>query len=70
MKITKLTKLFIVGITLFIIAYDVFAYLYGHDSTISQVIYSWSIKFPLLPLAVGVLMGHFFWPNSRANEDE
>jgi len=31
--------------------------------TISEIMLSWATKVALLPLAMGTLMGHLFWPN-------
>lgn len=30
--------------------------------TVSSVLQAWSIAWPVLPLAVGVILGHVFWP--------
>ena len=35
----------------------------GPENTFSARIYAWSIKYPIVPLAAGILMGHLFWPN-------
>lgn len=33
-----------------------------HD-TVSTTLREWSIAWPVLPLLVGVIIGHIFWPN-------
>jgi len=33
----------------------------GNDS-VSATILDWSTRWPLIPLLVGVLLGHMFWP--------
>ncbi len=30
--------------------------------TISEIVQGWAFRYPLLPLIVGILLGHFFWP--------
>lgn len=43
--------------------YDLFtAYSHGKDATISVVILSLAREWPILPFALGVLMGHLLWP--------
>lgn len=32
------------------------------NELISVTIYNLAIKYPIFPFAIGVLMGHFFWP--------
>ena len=46
-----------------LIVYDVIAiWRGGVESSISEIILTTSRKRPLLPFAVGVLCGHFFFP--------
>ena len=45
-----------------IAVYDVYALIKGgFSNTISWIIYSNSLKYPVIPLIVGVLCGHLFW---------
>jgi hypothetical protein len=45
-----------------LVAWDVYAILYGGDeSSISSVIITYSYDYPLIPFLSGVLCGHFFW---------
>jgi hypothetical protein len=38
----------------------------GNDgATVSRAIFDISAKFPILPLGVGVIIGHLFWPQTR-----
>lgn len=37
----------------------------GADAMISFIFYKWAKQWPVLPFAIGVLMGHFFWPVKR-----
>lgn len=54
----------ICGTTLAMIVYDVIAAIRGGEkATISHVIAISSMHFPVIAFAVGVLCGHFFWPN-------
>ena len=36
---------------------------FGTEATISELV--WGIKTPLLPLAAGILIGHFWFPKSK-----
>jgi heme/copper-type cytochrome/quinol oxidase subunit 2 len=33
------------------------------EDTVSGLLYSWSLMYPILPLVIGVLIGHVFWPH-------
>lgn len=36
----------------------------GHpEDTVSVTLHQWSLLYPILPLAVGIIVGHIFWPN-------
>jgi hypothetical protein len=49
-------------ITFFVAAYDIYALIkWGTQSTVSVVMYSWAKSYPILPLMIGLLMGHVFW---------
>jgi len=54
----------IIALTIiFLVTWDVLAILYSsNESSISSIMYDFSRKHPIIPLAVGVLIGHFFWP--------
>lgn len=32
------------------------------EATVSKILQGWSLNFPILPLLIGVLLGHLFWP--------
>lgn len=64
---TSLTSAWIAGgllVTFLIVGlWDVAALYSGHaDDSVSAVIGRWSQQFPVLPLAVGLIAGHLFWP--------
>jgi hypothetical protein len=43
--------------------WDVFSIrLFGPHSTVSDVLQTWSKMYPILPLTVGLILGHIFWP--------
>jgi hypothetical protein len=51
-----------VGAVILLALYDVFAFARGGTpNTISFIIITWSKDYPIIPLAFGILMGHFFW---------
>lgn len=56
------TTWILVAVLLTVGIYDVYAGLYyGPEYTVSQVVRDWSGKWPVLPMLVGVLLGHLFW---------
>lgn len=56
------TNWFIVGNLFLSIGFDVFiAYMFGRQATISYQIWIVAYAHPIIPFAVGVLMGHLFW---------
>ena len=61
----NVTTLLLVVLPLAVIAYDVIAlWRGGSAATISEVITGVSLKRPIVPFAVGVLMGHLFFSQS------
>ena len=49
------------GAAALLVIYDIYTGIKnGTDSTISWQIYTAGTKYPILPFAFGVLMGHFF----------
>lgn len=58
-----ITSFMLVLGTAFAVLYDMFAlWSGGAEATISRVIYATAQEYPVLTLAVGILMGHLFWP--------
>lgn len=56
-------SLLFLGIVFAVWLFDIFAGLNERpQDTVSAVLFDWSRDFPILPLAVGVLLGHLFWP--------
>jgi hypothetical protein len=56
------TKLLIVSI-FFYAVYDVIIFaINGPEATLNQVILNDSRIHPVVPLAVGIILGHLFWP--------
>lgn len=55
------TLWFMVGLSVIIIAFDVWRALKHDDSTISETIYYGSMKYPIIAFALGVLAGHLMW---------
>jgi hypothetical protein len=45
--------------------YDVYLGTAG-DETITSVVRNWSSKWPVLPLSIGVIIGHLFWCSCQA----
>lgn len=58
----SLTVAILVLVALILIVYDIYVVVKtGFDATISWVIYSNAKLYPIIPFAMGVLCGHFFW---------
>lgn len=47
------------------LGYDIYAYLTNGVTTISAEIVAFSWYSPLAPFALGMIMGHFYWPYCR-----
>jgi hypothetical protein len=57
------TTWFLTAAVVVFIVYDIFAAIHwGADGTISRDILQIAYIHPILPFAIGVLMGHLFWP--------
>ncbi len=57
-----MTRYFIIAILVIVAIYDILAALFGGiKATLSWQIWTWSTNFPIIPLAVGVVIGHLFW---------
>lgn len=60
----------LVAVTLLLVGWDVYVAVAeagrGNDpaagGTISEVVLGYARRHPVLPFSLGVLMGHFFWP--------
>ena len=54
-------------VILFVGVYDVLAlFAKGQAFTVSYVVKSWSAHFPVIPLLIGLILGHLLWPVSDA----
>lgn len=61
----KVTKTLLIVGTLLVIAYDIIPASNGLlGDTISEVVLGWSQRCAFLPLGLGVLVGHLFWPRT------
>lgn len=56
LTLTLLVNLSLVGL------WDAWVLVQGRpDDTVSHVMIGWSQRYPLLPLLIGLLLGHLFW---------
>jgi hypothetical protein len=60
--INRITKIIIAATVVLLVLWDVYAYLAEDNATISVVITDASYYTPWVPFALGVLMGHWFFP--------
>lgn len=68
---TKLTftEVFVGSTVIIWIIYDLFAVLkWGIPGTESYTILHAAHKYPIIPLGVGIVIGHLFWPNVDGNK--
>jgi hypothetical protein len=56
------TKLLIVSIFFFVIYDLIVMAISGREATISYDVLALSHQHPVIPLAVGIILGHLFWP--------
>lgn len=57
------TAVVLVAIIIWAGVWDVIAgLLWGEQATITYVVGQWSKEVPILPILVGIVMGHLFWP--------
>jgi hypothetical protein len=62
------TKLIIFGVIVALIGWDVAAYLFGKNATISVVLTDWAYYTPWVSFVAGCLAGHWFWPARGSND--
>lgn len=65
----KLTLWFSLAVVAVIVAFDLWTIsAHGYDTTISAVGYQFARNYPIIPFALGVVVGHLYWPNQAAAE--
>lgn len=62
MTLRNLTKILILSVGISLIVFNIIVALFGVNSTISEVIYGYAFKYPIIPFSFGVFCGHWFWP--------
>lgn len=63
--IKKITRIVILVGVLLWIGWDIFAFIKGHDATISIQIWGWSSRWPVIPFVSGFVCGHLFWQSKQ-----
>lgn len=58
---TATTIIFLAAITLVVVIYDIAAEMRDNDFSISFVLASSARKAPVIALAIGIIVGHWFW---------
>ena len=59
----NITQAFIIALIAVIAAFDAgVVYVWGQEQSISRHLYNISVAYPIVPFAVGVVVGHVFWP--------
>ena len=61
----KVLKIIMAVVTVVIIVFDIYLAINPATNTISRIIQTIAFKHPILPFAIGVLCGHWFWPVSK-----
>jgi len=61
-QLRRITQVGVIATAVLWIGWDVVAYLWGgNESTISRVITDASRNWPIIPLLVGIVLGHLFF---------
>lgn len=61
-----MTAIVLVATAVVLVSYDVAAEVKGGNAaTISQVLYHFAQSEPILAVALGILVGHLFWPQAK-----
>jgi hypothetical protein len=56
----------LISVVVGLVAWDIYAYVAtGPSATISRVALDFAGRHPVFILAVGVLLGHLFWPQTK-----
>lgn len=56
----KVTSIIFIVFFVGILLYDLVLYTTGH-STISEIIWEWNLKIPVIPFIGGFIAGHLWW---------
>lgn len=64
MTAKAITQYGIIATVVLWIGWDVYVAFFNNEpgDTISRVVLEWSQAWPIIPLAVGVVAGHLWWP--------
>lgn len=63
MDMKMATKIFVLVALIVILGWDAYRMLtVGFEGTISYFLYHTGSEYPIVPLLVGVVLGHLFWP--------
>jgi len=58
----------LLGIHIAVAAWDIWAVASGRpDDTVSHTFLDWSTSYPIFAFVFGIVCGHVFWPQFRAN---
>lgn len=69
MKFDRLTFFVAISVLAVIIVYDTWTLIArGYETTISSQLYTLALGQPIIPCAIGVVIGHLFWGNRAARE--
>jgi len=69
--VTSPTLAYVLTIVFVSIVFDAVMYARaGWEGTISYLVLTRSRRYPIIACAVGVLIGHLFWPQPEPKEDE
>lgn len=67
-KIT-MTKIFVIITTSVVILVDICLVLFKKE-TISEFVYNASTSYPIIAAAIGVVVGHWFWPIKKTEKSK
>jgi hypothetical protein len=62
----ELTLIILAAVVVILVGWDIYAaFSKEKGDTISSLLLEWSSRKPVIALAIGVILGHLFWPQSK-----
>lgn len=59
----ELTLIILASVIVILVGWDIYAaFSKEQGDTISSLVLAWSSRKPIIALAVGIIIGHLFWP--------
>jgi len=66
----SVTRIILLFVVIALVIFDIYAAIKGVNNTISAVTLNIAMRHPVLPLIVGIIVGHLFWPQIKDKEEK